>query len=646
MTKIKTLGIVLICLFAINFVYAADNVLMGFQGYYLNATDNSTLETGNLQINISTTNACNGDTYSETFNDPFVGGIADVMLGDNIALPMEYGESYYLCTVVNGEQVSLDEFTSATGEIEINDIDTVDFKNEFVPYIGATSDIDLGIYNLQADDISANQIDSIQGLYNTMRIDGLLELYGTSANVITNTADFIAPSGIFNGTNFCFYDGTGCLNDIFDFWSLGETGIETNYNVDVNGSVTADSFHGDGSALTGLETPIWTNESGVATYQGDAVVNGTLQIGNMEISGNDAEPELSYVGSLLSGDANSIFNIKMNTTLFPASPFSFEAYIDDTASTTAGVLVQKGAIGTYADISNNQLVEGIRFIFDEFSDSQSQGIRIYKGLNNEFKSITQTGGTQTSYGVYSLFNTPTIGGGTGITNLYGSYNDFATTVSFAGSPTINKYGFYSKGIADLMIAGTSNRYGLYLTGYDKGAYENNVYAIYVNDGNSYFGGDINITGTVTKADGIFHVYDSTGGTVIGTSNTNITWDAGGREDSSFTHRADGTEASATVEVDVAGDYLTTFDCMAGVSDTVRSHVDWWLEMDTGSGFSELGGTRGASYHRQSSDGKGSVSITRLITFNDGDIIKAVGISNRATQVATVADGCRFTIQRV
>jgi hypothetical protein len=364
--------------------------------------------------------------------------------------------------------------------------------NLLVPYSGATGDVDLGTYNLDADNIDANTIDATSGLYNTLRIDGLLELYGVNANIITDVGDFIAPQGIFNGTNFCFYDGAGCLNDIFDFWSLGETGIETDYNVDVNGSVTANNFIGDGSSLTGITEGIWTNESGVATYQGDALINGSLQVGNIQMSGNNTEPELSYAGELLSGDANSVFNIKINTTLFPASPFSFEAYVDDSASTNVGVLVQKGSIGTYADISNNQLVEGLRFIFDEFSATQTQGMRIYKGVNNEFKAITQTAGTQTSYGVYSLFNSPTITGGSGTTNLYGSWNSFPGTVSFSGSPTINKYGYYSEGNANTMIAGTSSRYGLFLTGYAQGGFENNAYAIYVNDGTSRFD-DINVT---------------------------------------------------------------------------------------------------------------------------------------------------------
>jgi len=144
--------ITIICILAFHSVYAADNVLMGFQGYFINNTYNQTLESGTLQINISTTNSCNGDTYSETFNDPFVGGIADVMLGENVVLPMEYGEQYFLCSAVNGEQVSLDNFTSSTGEIDLADIDLTEFKNEFVPYTGATSNLNMGTHNVLIGD--------------------------------------------------------------------------------------------------------------------------------------------------------------------------------------------------------------------------------------------------------------------------------------------------------------------------------------------------------------------------------------------------------------------------------------------------------------------------------------------------------------
>jgi hypothetical protein len=169
----KTLGIVLICLLAINIVYSADDVLIGFQGRVLNITDNSTIETGTLQINISESNDCSGSIYNETFNDPFNSGIFDVMLGDSVSLQLNYNNEYYACTVVNGEQITIDKFRAGTGEINTSDIDIIDFKAIFLAY---GQDINLGTYNLEADDVSANQIDANSGLYNTLRIDGLLEL--------------------------------------------------------------------------------------------------------------------------------------------------------------------------------------------------------------------------------------------------------------------------------------------------------------------------------------------------------------------------------------------------------------------------------------------------------------------------------------
>ena len=150
------LGIALVFLVALNFVSGADNVLMGFQGYYLNNSDNSTIDTGTLDINISTTNTCDGEVYNETFTDKFYKGIADVMLGVTYPLPMEYGNQYYICTIVNGEQVSLDNFTSSTGEIEVADIDLPDFMNWLVPYGGATANVVLGANDITANNLNIN----------------------------------------------------------------------------------------------------------------------------------------------------------------------------------------------------------------------------------------------------------------------------------------------------------------------------------------------------------------------------------------------------------------------------------------------------------------------------------------------------------
>jgi len=349
------------------------------------------------------------------------------------------GVNIFLDPILNATYAN---YTTYWGDHPSSDYDLL------VPYTGATDDVDLGNNDLTSD----------------------------------------------NG----YFDKVGVGTTMFDVGVVFE--VNTG-NGKFNNNLTVGGYYfGDGSQLTGLPECIWTNESGTATYQGDTLINGSLTVGNMELSGNDGETELSYTGQLLQGDSSSVFDIRLNTTLFPGYPFNFKAYIDSSASSTTGVLVQKGSIGTYADISPPQVVEGIRFIFDDESISQSQGTRSYKGVNNEFVSIIQSGGQQNSYGVYSKFNNPSLGGGSGTTNLYGSYNEFTQGVSFTGSPELNEYGFYSKSVDDVYLAGVVNRYGLYLEGYDEGSFEDEVYAIFVDDGDSQFGGDVNIDGDLQADD--------------------------------------------------------------------------------------------------------------------------------------------------
>lgn len=52
------------------------------------------------------------------------------------------------------------------------------------------------------------------------------------------------------------------------------------YNFTTTGNVTADTFFGDGSQLTGIVSGLWTNESGVATYVGNANLTGNLTMGD------------------------------------------------------------------------------------------------------------------------------------------------------------------------------------------------------------------------------------------------------------------------------------------------------------------------------------------------------------------------------
>lgn len=137
----------------------------------------------------------------------------------------------------------------------------------------------------------------------------------------------------------------------------------------------------------------------------------------------------------------------------------------------------------------------------------------------------------------------------------------------------------------------------------------------------------------------FHAYDNAGGTTIPTSWTDVTFDTEVKKDTGYTF----TAGNAEITIANAGWYMIIVDVAADVSDTSRSHADWRLTVDSGGGHAEMQGSRAATYHRTSADGRDSATITRLYQFSAGDKLKLQGLSDRTTQVTTVADACRITI---
>ncbi len=69
---------------------------------------------------------------------------------------------------------------------------------------------------------------------------------------------------------------------------------KTSGNVNVTGNVTADYFIGDGSQLTGITGGIWSNVSGVATYNGGVNITENLTLGNSTIKYNESANKYIY----------------------------------------------------------------------------------------------------------------------------------------------------------------------------------------------------------------------------------------------------------------------------------------------------------------------------------------------------------------
>lgn len=152
---------------------------------------------------------------------------------------------------------------------------------------------------------------------------------------------------------------------------------------------------------------------------------------------------------------------------------------------------------------------------------------------------------------------------------------------------------------------------------------------------------MDVQGTIQQSNILFFAYDTAGGIVLPTSWTDITFDTEVRKDALFAHGDDAAE----VTVNEDGWYEITAECSDTVSDNTRSHAEFRLMRDVGSGFNEIPGSRGYTYDRNLQDGQGSVTITRLIELDSGDIIKLEGQSDRLTQLTTLPETCRLMIER-
>lgn len=157
-----------------------------------------------------------------------------------------------------------------------------------------------------------------------------------------------------------------------------------------------------------------------------------------------------------------------------------------------------------------------------------------------------------------------------------------------------------------------------------------------NDGTSFtpLGGEI---GT----DDILHVYDGIGGILIGSTATNHTFDTIVRADSDYSYTASGTD----ITIQTTGNYLFNFNCLMDVVGTARYTAQSWIERDTGSGFSEVFGTRTGTYHRTTGDGLDNANINAYLELNAGDVLQVVSQADTNNVIRTVGNGCRITMDR-
>lgn len=139
-------------------------------------------------------------------------------------------------------------------------------------------------------------------------------------------------------------------------------------------------------------------------------------------------------------------------------------------------------------------------------------------------------------------------------------------------------------------------------------------------------------------------YNATTEVSIDSGWSDITWDTQVKKDSIYTHSLN----SAEVTINEPGFYYVAVDIGTyNSSGSSRSQSIMRFLVDSGSGYSEIGGTRGSMYNRNSAQGRASASVNRPIQFMIGDKFKVQAQRSSGTGVIlTEANACRININKL
>lgn len=254
------------------------------------------------------------------------------------------------------------------------------------------------------------------------------------------------------------------------------------YNFTTSNGINASIFTLNGSGITDWSqvnitgaSGIWDNISGVATYEGDANITEDLQA---ERIGINTPADSNYWLNMKDDNAKGLFainvQVKQNNSIY--APLNFKnTLITTTGNPTALIVNGEAIFGT--DLSGVQTIYGSKMkIGSGGTVAQTQGTRNLVGIRLETPQQTTQGGTSNQIGVdISMGGNIAYLGGSPIANMYGA------KIVGADNP--------------LITGGTSNRYGLYIEGFDfNPSYDTTALAIWVNGGDTLLGGDLNVTG--------------------------------------------------------------------------------------------------------------------------------------------------------
>ena len=253
---------------------------MGFQGKLLNSSDDAVTD-GNITINISTADNCEGGVYSKKFIDPFSNdGIFDLMLGNDTALPLNYNQNYYLCVLAETNDTAEEQiggnfiFQGGQGEIGTEDTDFTDQA------LFTTSGVNFA--TVQANTVGGNFSTFVFGRFNDLQVDQLLHgemdinvINGGGADGTIN-----ATGNITSGSHIC--DVTGCLSNKIEGNLFDQILNQSSY-VEFAGTNITDNLCFDSGETTDCITA-WPKDTNISDTN---LSNGGVMYGNLSMNGNN-----------------------------------------------------------------------------------------------------------------------------------------------------------------------------------------------------------------------------------------------------------------------------------------------------------------------------------------------------------------------